>query len=367
MTTLDIPLSNLRRHHRVMRSELDAAIGAVLDRSDFIRGEALARFERAFADHVGVTRAIGVASGTDALTLALAGAGVGQGDEVITAANSFAATAEAIVMARATPVFADVDDSTLNIDPASVRRAITPATRAIIPVHLHGMPADMDPLLALAKQHGLVVVEDAAQAHGATLDDGRTIGAIGDAGCFSFFPSKNLGAAGDGGAVTTNSPNMAKQIGMIRDHGRSTTRQHEVVGMCSRLDTLQAAVLSVKLPHLDAWNARRRQLARRYLDALSGIDAVRLPPYKDGAVFHHFTLRTEERDRLKRHLNDHGIAAGIHYLRSIPDEPAFVAYRTAPTPVSDASCAQVLSLPLCPDLTDDEADRVIAKVRAFFA
>lgn len=365
MPQLHIPLSNLRRHHSRLRPELDRAIAEVLDRSDFIRGRALGAFEQAFAAYLGVPHLLGVGSGTDALTLALQAVGVKPGDEVITAANSFVATAEAIVMAGATPVFADVDDETLCLDPAAVEGLITPATRAVIPVHLHGHPADMPAIMALCRRHDLKVVEDTAQAHGARIE-GRPMGTWGDAGCFSFFPSKNLGACGDGGAVCATDEAVADAVQMLRDHGRNGSGEHMILGTCSRLDTIQAAVLGVKLPHLDAWNARRRELARRYLDGLGGIGALRLPPYDEGAVFHHFCLRTAERDRLKIHLNERGIAAGIHYLRSIPEEPSFAPYRGNPTPVSDQSCREVLSLPLCPDATDAEVDEVIAAVKGFF-
>jgi len=361
-----IPLANLARQHALLHPHIDRAIQRVLERADFVRGQALGRFEAAFARAMGASRCVGVASGTDALVLALEAGGVGAGHEVITAANTFAATAEAAVLVGATPVLVDVRDDTLNLDPEAVEAALTPATRAIIPVHLHGHPADMPPLLALARARGVLVIEDAAQAHGATLPDGRRVGTLGDMACFSFFPSKNLGACGDGGAVLTSSEALATRVRMLRDHGRDAHKGHQIVGRCSRLDTLQAAILEVKLPHLPAWNEARRALARRYAEHLGGVDGLRLPPCPRGAVFHHYTVRTPRRDALKAALARQGIAAGLHYQRSLPREPAFAPYRRAETPVADRSCDEVLSLPLFPEMTWQEQDRVLAAVRGFF-
>lgn len=363
--TLPIPLSDLRRQHQALRPEIDAAIGQVLDRCDFIRGQAVQRFEAAFARTLGTPHALGVGSGTDALYLALVGLGLGPGDEVITAANSFAATAEAVVMAGGVPVFADVDDETLCLSPASVERVLTARTRALIPVHLHGRMADMEPLSALATEHGLWIVEDAAQAHGARQGEHQA-GTVGQVGCFSFFPSKNLGACGDGGLIATSDPELASRVRMIRDHGRTDAHSHVLVGQCSRLDTIQAAVLLVKLPHLAAWNARRRDLARAYDQALRGCPGLRLPPLDPGAVFHHYVVRTRSRDALMAHLQARGIGCGVHYAHSIPEEPAFRPYRTAATPVSDQSCREVLSLPLFPEMTDGELLRVARAVCEFF-
>ena len=362
-----IPLADLQRQHAVLRAEMDAAVAAVLDRCDFIRGEALRRFEQQFADYLGVPVVLGVGSGTDAISLALMAAGVGgEGpDEVVTAANTFAATAEAIIMAGARPVFCDVDDETLCMDPASLQQVITPQTRAVIPVHLHGHLCNMQAIGALAAEHDLKVVEDAAQAHGSRLD-GRLAGTLGDAGCFSFFPSKNLGGCGDGGAVATADEALAAQLTMLRDHGRHQGR-HEVVGQCSRLDTLQAAILAVKLPYLDHWNERRRQLARRYDSGLAGLESeLRLPARHPGAVFHHYAVRTARRDELRAHLGSHNIASGVHYGASVPSEPAYAGLRTIPTPVADGSCQQVLSLPLFPEMTEGEVDRVVQVVKDFY-
>jgi len=363
----DIPLADLNRQHSPLRDELDAALAAVLDRGDYVRGEEVARLEQAFAEYLGVAHAVGVGSGTDALYLALAGAGVGRGDEVITAANSFAATAEAIVLTGATPVFADVDEQTLCLDPASVEAALTPRSRALIPVHLHGHVADMDGLGALARGNDLLVVEDAAQAHGARMggSEGPMAGTFGHAGAFSFFPSKNLGCCGDGGLLVTDDAELAAQITMLHDHGRSGGRHHSVAGICSRLDTLQAAILMVKFPHLEAWNRSRRELAGRYDALLSGCPDLRLPPRCEGSVYHHYAVRTSRRDALRRSLADQGIATGVHYPHAIPEEPAFQQFRTVPTPTSERSCREVVSLPLFPEMTAEEVERVAAAVRAF--
>ena len=362
-----IPLADLRRQHEALRDELDAATGRVLDRCDFVRGAALTDFERRFADYLGIGFVLGVGSGTDAISLALVAAGVGAGDEVVTAANTFAATAEAIIMAGARPVFCDVDDETLCLDPASLEQAITSRTRAVIPVHLHGHLAPMEAISRIAAAHGLKVVEDAAQAHGCRLD-GRQAGTFGHAGCFSFFPSKNLGACGDGGAVATSDEDLARKLSMLRDHGREKGT-HLVVGQCSRLDTLQAAILGVKLPHLDAWNRRRQDAAARYdrgLEGLEGLEGLRRPCRHEGAVYHHYVIRTPRRDELRQHLLERNIASGVHYGQSVPQEPAYASLRTVETPVADRSCQQVLSLPLFPEMTDPEVDRVVEAVQSFF-
>ena len=359
-----IPLADLGRQHAALRDEMDAAMARVLDRGDFVRGEALTDFERRFADYLGIGFVLGVGSGTDAISLALVAAGVGAGDEVVTAANTFAATAEAIIMAGARPVFCDVDDETLCLDPASLEQAITSRTRAVIPVHLHGHLCPMEAIGQIAAAHGLKVVEDAAQAHGCRVN-GRQAGTFGDAGCFSFFPSKNLGACGDGGAVATSDEGLAHKLSMLRDHGREQGA-HLVVGQCSRLDTLQAAILGVKLTHLDAWNRRRQQAAARYDRGLEGLEGVRRPAGHQGAVYHHYAVRTSRRDELRRHLSQRNIASGVHYGKSVPQEPAYASLRTVETPVADASCQQVLSLPLFPEMTDHEVDRVVQAVRDFF-
>ena len=352
-----IPFVDLRRQIDGLRLQLDAAMARVVEQGDFVRGGPCRRFEEAFGRYLGVRHVVCVASGTDALALSMAALGVGPGHEVLVPANSFPATAAAVLTAGATPVFVDVDRETLNMDMDAAEDRISRRTRAIIPVHLHGNPADMAGVLRVATHHKLKVVEDAAQAHGAIWEE-RRVGGIGNAGCFSFYPSKNLGAFGDGGAVTTNDLKVAEWIRRVRDHGRNEEGRHVVVGQCSRLDTLQAAVLGCKLPHLDRWNERRRDLARRYVEALAGCPGLRLVETSEGAVFHHFVVRTTLRDALARNLADRGIGTGVHYPRTIPQEPAYAGYRAQPTPEADHSAHEVLSLPMFPELTMAEVDRV---------
>ncbi len=360
-----IPFFDLGRQIDGLRPQLDAAIARVLDQGDFLSGAPCQRFEEAFSRHVGVRHVVAVGSGTDAMALALAALGIGPGHEVITAANGFPANAEAILTAGATPVFVDVDRETLTLDAGEAERQIRPATRAIIPVHLHGSPADMAGVLGLAARRKLRVVEDAAQAAGAVWE-GRRVGSIGHAGCFSFHPSAVLGAFGDGGAVATNDPKVAEWIRRVRDHGRGDRGRHMLVGQCSRLDTLQAAVLLCKLPHLERWNARRRQLSIRYRDALSGCPGLRMIEASADAVFCHLVVRTTKREALARHLADQGIGCGVHYPRTIPEEPAYGGYRVAPIPEAEHAAKEVLSLPMFPELGMDEVDRVADAIWDFF-
>lgn len=363
MADITLSLVDLCRQHAALRSELGTALSDVMQRCDFIQGQANQRFEQAFASYLGVPHVIGVGSGTDALTLALVAGGLGPGHQVITAANACPATAEAIVMAGATPVFADVDEFTLCLDPESFAEAITPRCRAVIPVHLHGYPAPMEAICEIARRHNLLVVEDATQAHGCRIND-KMAGTLGDAGCFSFFPSRNLGACGDGGAVVTGDATLAEHIDTLRDHGRSKDGKHQVPGWCSRLDTMQAAILEIKLRYLDTWNARRREIAGKYHEGLWATNLT-LPSLDPASVFHHYVIRTDHRGALRHHLASKGIETVAHYPRSIPEEPAYAGFRTAPTPRSDATCRQVLSLPLFPEMRPDEEDRVIEAVRGF--
>ncbi len=288
-----IPLVDLKAQYATMRAEIDRALQGVLDSTAFIMGPEVGRFEAAFADWCGAPYCVGVSSGTAALELTLRALGVGPGDGVITVAHTFIATAEAISAVGATPLFVDIDPVTYTMDPAAFERAITPAVRAVMPVHIYGHPAAMEAINAIAAAHGLAVIEDAAQAHGATLaGDGGTAraGTLAKAGCFSFYPGKNLGAYGDAGAVTTADPALAEQIRLLRNHGRRAKYVHDVIGFGERLDTLQAAVLLAKLPHLDAWTAARRRLAARYSTLLAGLDIV-LPESAPGAVFGVASLR----------------------------------------------------------------------------
>jgi dTDP-4-amino-4,6-dideoxygalactose transaminase len=328
-----------------------------------VGGAAVEEFERAWAEYCGAAHAVGVASGTDALELALRAGGVGPGDEVITAANTCVPTVAAIVSAGATPVLADVDPHTRTLDPDSVAAAIGPRTRALVPVHLYGRCADMDALGALAREHGLLVVEDAAQAHGAEVG-GRRAGTLGDAAAFSFYPTKNLGALGDAGAVVTDDAALAERARMLRSYGEREQYRSELEGRNSRLDTLQAALLRAKLPHLDRWTARRRAIAAHYAEALAELPLA-LPDEPDGGVhaFHLYVVRTADRDGLRDALARAGVGTLVHYPRAVHEHPAYAPLRRE-LPVSEALAREVLSLPLYPELADGEVEAVTAAVLA---
>lgn len=364
-----VPLVDLAAQYAAIRPEVDQAIQSVLDATDFIMGAAIKQFEADFAAFCGATHCVGVASGTAALELVLRAAGVGPGDEVITAAHTFIATAEAISAVGAKPVFVDVDPATYNMDPAGLPAAITPATRAIMPVHIYGQPADMTALGAVAAAHGLALIEDAAQAHGATWD-GVAAGGLGDAACFSFYPGKNLGAYGDAGAVVTNNDAIAAQVRLLRNHGRRSKYLHEVKGYGERMDTLQAAVLGAKLPHLRAWTAARQRLAARYDELLADLPVVR-PTVAAAAdpVWHLYVIRHQARDALLEHLSHSGIGAGVHYPVPLHLQPAYadLGYQPGDLPVTETVAATCLSLPLYPEMTDAQQDRVVAAIRSFFA
>lgn len=364
-----LPLVDLRRQYESIKDEVRLAMDEVLNNSDFIMGEAVFEFEREFAAFCGVKHAIGVASGTAALHLVLYALGVGAGDEVITVAHTFIATAEPIVILGARPVFVDINLQDYTLDPARLERAITPRTRAIIPVHLYGQCADMSPILEIAEQHGIPVIEDAAQAHGATYDHQRA-GSMGIAGCFSFYPGKNLGAYGDAGAITTNDDALAERLRRLRNHGRQSKYEHLENGYGERLDTLQAAVLRVKLQHLTAWNSKRQNLAVYYSDKLSGIPELKLPHIRQTSapVFHLYVIRLAERDLLLKHLQERGIQAGIHYPIPLHLQPAYRAlgYHRGDLPQTETAASSVLSLPLFPEMTRAEQDFVIAAIRDFY-
>ncbi len=362
-----IPLVDLKAQYAALRVEIDRALQGVLDSTAFIMGPEIARFEEAFAVWCGASHCVGVSSGTAALELALRAVGVGPGDGVITVAHTFIATAEAISAVGATPIFVDVDPVSYNMDPAALELAITPAVRAVIPVHIYGQPAAMAAINAVAQAHGLAVIEDAAQAHGATLHGARA-GTLAQVGCFSFYPGKNLGAYGDAGAVITADPGLAAQIRLLRNHGRRAKYEHEVVGFGERLDTLQAAVLLAKLPHLDDWTAARRRLARRYSERLATLDLV-LPQEMEGveSAWHLYVIRTARRDELLAFLKAHGVEAGVHYPLPLHLQPAYahLGYVRGNLPVTEAVAASCLSLPLYPELTDAQQDRVVALLRRF--
>lgn len=346
------------------RRAIEAAIERVIERGWFILGPEVEAFEQEFAAASGVRHAIGVGTGTDAITLILRALDIGAGDEVITSPLSAAYSALAIMMAGARPVFADIDPLRLTIDAAAVDAAVTSRTRAILPVHLYGQPADMRALEAVASRRGLAVVEDACQAHLAT-SDGRPVGSIGVAGAFSFYPTKNLGALGDGGAVTTNDAALAERVKRLRNGGQTSRYHHQEPGANSRLDDLQAAVLRARLPLLPDWTARRRALGARYRRELIGLP-LRVPPLADdGHVYHLFPVLSERRDDLQRHLSASGVETLIHYPVPIPRQPALAGVQPGHCPVADRVCADVLSLPIYPSLSDEDASSVARAVRAF--
>lgn len=355
-----VPFVDLGRQHAQIAEGLQAAFTRVLARGSFTLGEEVEAFEREFASYVGVAHGVGVASGTDALHLALRALGVGEGDEVITAVNTFAATAEAIVMAGARPVFVDINPATHLMDLDAIEDAITQRTRAVVPVHLYGQCVDMKRVNDIAGCFGLKVVEDACQAHGASRGGVRA-GSAGDAACFSFYPSKNLGAIGDGGIVVTADATIAERVRLLRNHGEDCDRLHVESGFCSRLHGLQSAFLREKLPHLDEWNALRGQVAMAYTEALSKA-AVRLPTMVPGSehVFHLYVIRVRERDRVRKLLAERGIQTGVHYATPLHLEPAFayLGYEKGEFPRAEKAAAEIVSLPLFPYMTVDEVDLV---------
>lgn len=361
---MSIPLVNLQRQHEELHDELHEAIAGAIDRGDFILGSELEVFEREFADYCEVKHCIGVGSGLDALTLAMKGLGIGVGDEVITAGNTFIATALAIRNTGATPVLVDHDPQTYALDPQRVFAAVTQRTKAIVPVHLYGHPADMDSLRMIADEHGLLVVEDACQAHGAR-HKGKRCGGIGHAAAFSFYPGKNLGAMGDGGAVVTNDDSLAQWIRAARNYGSTVKHRHAIRGVNSRLDNLQAAVLRVKLRHLDEWNDRRRWVAARYCELLADASVV-LPAERDDVehVYHLFVIRCPNRDLVADHLRERGIGSGIHYPIPIHRQVAFGRGCFVPQglPNTELYCDEILSLPMCPFLTLDEIEDIAHEV-----
>jgi dTDP-3-amino-3,4,6-trideoxy-alpha-D-glucose transaminase len=346
------------------RAAIDAAVARVIDSGWFVLGPEVAAFEAEFAAATGAAHAVGVNTGTDAIALALRGIGVGPGDEVITSPLSAAYSALAIEMAGARPVFADIDARRLTLDPAAVAAAVTPRTRAVVPVHLYGQPADLDGIAAVAARHGLAVVEDACQAHLATAR-GRPLGRGSAAAAYSFYPTKNLGALGDGGAVTTDDPALAARITRLRNGGQSSRYHHDELGVNSRLDELQAAILRARLPRLTAATAARRRLAARYRAALADAPVTVPPECDPGHVYHLFPVLTGDRDRFQAHLAALGIETLVHYPVPIPRQPAARSWTPAPCPVADQVCARVVSLPLYPSLAETGQDDVVRAVLSF--
>lgn len=366
---MNIKLVNLHKQFQPLRNEILTEIGRVFDDMQLLFGEHVRAFEQEFAAYCGVQHAIGVANGTDALTLALRGLGIGPGHEVITVSHTFIATVEAIALVGATPVLVDINASDFTMNIEQVEAAITPRTGAILPVHLYGQAADMDRLREIADRHAIPVIEDASQAHGCEYR-GRRAGSLGVAGCFSFYVSKNLGACGEAGIVTTNDAALATRIRMLRNHGSTVKYQHDILGTNSRLDELQAVILRVKLRHLDRENDERRRHAALYRHYLDGT-GTELPTERgDGKhVYHLFVIRTANRDKLREYLNDHGIETGIHYPIPIHKQKAFERYGgvVPDLRVTEQVVDEILSLPMYPGLTEEEVAYIGQHVRSFNA
>jgi dTDP-4-amino-4,6-dideoxygalactose transaminase len=355
-----IPFVDLRAQYLSIKAEIDEAIARVLETTAFVLGREVEAFETAFAEYVGARFCIGLNSGTAAVQLAVMACGLGAGDEVIVPANTFFASAEGVSTANASPVFVDADPLSYNIDPARIEAAITERTRAIMPVHLYGQAADLDPIFEIARRHNLLVIEDAAQAHG-SLYNGKRVGALSAAGCFSFYPGKNLGAYGEGGAVVTNDEEVARRVRLLRDHGSEQKYRHEIVGYNFRLEGIQGAVLGVKLRHLDKWNDLRRAHAARYDELLAGSPLVlpREMPYARH-IYHLYVVQTDARDALQQRLSKAGVQTGIHYPIPIHLQPAYASMGHQPGdfPEAEQQAQRVLSLPMFPELTDEQIEQV---------
>ena len=365
---MSVPFADLYAQYLTLQTEIDTAIADVIRTSAFIRGPHVLKFEEAFAAATGSRHCVSCANGTDSLYIAMRALGVKPGDEVIAPAHSWISTTETITQAGGNVVFCDTDARTYTIDPAQIEARITPRTVGIIPVHLYGQPADMDPIMEIARRRGLWVIEDCAQAHLATYK-GRMVGRFGQAASYSFYPGKNLGAMGDAGALTTDDPVLADKMAMIARHGGLTKGDHRVEGINSRMDGLQAAVLSVKLPRLADWTRRRRQIAARYNEALASVPGVTLPHVGEGRdhVYHLYVIRHDRRDELARHLAAKGIQTVINYPVALPFVPAYARYGHGPQDFPDAhrNQSRVLSLPMFPEMSDTQVDEVCAAIRAF--
>jgi dTDP-4-amino-4,6-dideoxygalactose transaminase len=364
---MKVPFLDLKRQYSAIKKEIDEAVFSVLSNTQFILGPEVKSFEEKVAAYCGTKFAIGVASGTDALLLSLRAGGVKSGDEVITTGFSFFSSAGVISRLGANPVFVDIDPETYNINPDQIEKKITPKTKAVMPVHLFGQCADMDPIIDIAKRHGLQVVEDAAQAIGAEYK-GKKAGAIGDFGCFSFFPSKNLGGAGDGGMVTTYDPEMAEMVRILRVHGSKPKYYHSTIGYNSRLDTIQAAILSVKLKYLDDWTKKRREHAEVYNSAFKDLDMI--TPKKESFNYHiynQYTIAVKNRDELRNYLKEKQIGHDTYYPVPLHLQECyrFLGYKRGDLPVSEKKAGEVVSIPIYPELTEEEQDYVISTIKEF--
>lgn len=360
-----VPFLDLKAQYASIKPRVDCAVLDVLASTHYVLGPAVADFEAAFARYCGVEHAVALNSGTSALHLALLAVGIGPGDEVITVSMTFVATTAAVLYTGATPVFVEVDAETWTMDTAALLAAITPRTKAILPVHLHGRMADMTGIAAIAENHGLIVIEDAAQSHGA-VHAGRRAGSFGTIGCFSFYPGKNLGAYGEGGATVTNDAEIARKMRMLRDWGQDGKYNHVLPGYNYRMDAVQAAILSVKMDHIEQWTDARRSHAARYNDRIAGLGLGRPAGEGDDRhVWHVYALRAKDRDRLAAELNRRGIATGIHYPVPVHRQKAYadVCVKRAPLPITERLAAEFLSLPMFPEMTTAQIDEVVDQVR----
>jgi dTDP-4-amino-4,6-dideoxygalactose transaminase len=362
-----IPAADVKRQYESIKKEIDDAIRGTIDKGWFVLGENVDHFEKEFAGYLGAKHAVGVGSGTEALHLALVAIGVEAGDEVITVPNTAVPTVSAVSFAGAKPVLVDIDPDFHTMDPEKLEEKITKKTKAIIPVHLFGQSADMDPIMKIAKKHKLKVIEDACQAHG-TEYKGKKVGTIGDVGCFSFYPSKNLGCYGDGGMCVTNDGKIAEKLKLLRNYGQKTRYHHAIKGFNSRLDEIQAAILRVKLKHLDGWNKKRREIAGKYDVLLKGSDVI--PPKAasySNHIYHLYVIRTKKRDELQEHLKKNGINTIIHYPIPIHLQEAYadLGIKKGSLEISEKAAGEILSLPIFPELTDEEIETVAAKVKSF--
>lgn len=364
-----IPLVDLKLQCEMLHENIISAMDNVIKRADFILGEDVSSFEKQFASFCHTEYGIGVSSGTMALYLALLACGIGPGDEVITTANTFIATAFTVSYAGARPVLADIDPDTYNIDVEKIASLITKKTKAIIPVHLYGQPADMDPILKIAEKYGLKIIEDACQAHGAVYKN-KKVGSLGDMGCFSFYPGKNLGAFGDGGIVVTNNKELAEKICLLRNYGQKSKYEHLLRGFNSRLDTLQAAILTVKLAKLAEWNKSRNACAQHYNKLLNNLGGIKIPkqsPFTTAHSYHLYVIRTKDRDRLREFLASRGISTGIHYPVPVHLQKAYadLGYSEGSFPVAETAAKEILSLPMYPELTQNQIERVVEEIEDY--
>ncbi|MBI4640704.1 MAG: DegT/DnrJ/EryC1/StrS family aminotransferase [Candidatus Tectomicrobia bacterium] len=363
----NVPFGDLKRHYERIKAEVDAAIADVLNRGWFILGEKVKEFEEAFSRYCGAEYGIGVGSGTEALHLALIACGIGPGDEVITVSNTCIPTISAISFAGATPRFVDIDPLTYTMDPSQIESQITERTKAILPVHLYGQCADMDPILDVARRYRLSVIEDCAQAHGAEYK-GKKAGTLGDAGCFSFYPTKNLGAFGDAGMVVTDRPEIAEKVGLIRNYGERQRYYHSIKGYNSRLDEIQAAILLAKLPYLNGWNQRRRDIAQAYQEELrdTGILYPVEAPERTH-IYHLYVIRVDDRDRFQKQLREDGIGTMIHYPVPVHFQEAYLFLNVpqGALPLTEKIAQEIVSVPIYPELDDEEVEHVLKGIKKY--